>query len=41
MTNFDVSTGEAAAMVEHWYRHRTQIENIFRDAKHGAALRNK
>ena len=27
-------------MVEHWYRHRTQIENIFRDAKHGAALRH-
>jgi len=26
--------------VEHWYRHRTQVENIFRDAKHGAALRH-
>ena len=26
--------------VEHWYRHRTQIENLFRDAKHGAALRH-
>ena len=24
---------------EHWYRHRTSIENIFRDSKHGAALR--
>ena len=26
--------------MEHWYRHRTQVENIFRDAKHGAALRH-
>jgi Transposase DDE domain group 1 len=40
VTNLDVSTGEAAAQVEHWYRHRTQIENVFRDAKHGAALRH-
>jgi Transposase DDE domain group 1 len=40
VTNLDVSTGEAAAQVEHWYRHRTQIENLFRDAKHGAALRH-
>ena len=40
VTNLDVSTGEQAAAVEHWYRHRTQIENIFRDAKHGAALRH-
>src|SRR3954470_10324203 len=40
VTNLDVSTGEAAAAVEHWYRHRTQIENLFRDAKHGAALRH-
>ena len=40
LTNLDVSTGEAAAAIEHWYRHRTQIENIFRDAKHGAALRH-
>jgi hypothetical protein len=24
----------------HWYRHRTSIENIFRDSKHGAALRH-
>ena len=29
-----------AAQVEHWYRHRTQVENLFRDAKHGAALRH-
>jgi hypothetical protein len=40
LTNLDVSTGEHAAAVEHWYRHRTEIENIFRDAKHGAALRH-
>jgi hypothetical protein len=26
--------------VEHWYRHRTQVENVFRDAKHGVALRH-
>lgn len=40
VTNLDVSTPQAAAAVEHWYRHRTQVENIFRDAKHGAALRH-
>ena len=36
----DVSTPARAAAVEHWYRHRTVIENIFRDSKHGAALRH-
>src|SRR3954451_6742626 len=40
VTNLDVTSGEKAAEVEHWYRHRTQIENLFRDAKHGAALRH-
>ena len=40
VTNLDVTTGERAAAVEHWYRHRTQVENVFRDAKHGAALRH-
>jgi hypothetical protein len=40
VTNLDVSTPDNAAAVEHWYRHRTQVENIFRDAKHGAALRH-
>ena len=40
VTNLDVSTGEQAAAVEHWYRHRTQVENLFRAAKHGAALRH-
>ena len=23
-----------------WYRHRTTVENLFRDSKHGAALRH-
>ena len=40
VTNLDVATGERAVAVEHWYRHRTSIENVFRDAKHGAALRH-
>ena len=40
VTNLDVSTGEKAAAAEHWYRHRTAIENVFRDAKLGAALRH-
>jgi hypothetical protein len=40
VTNLDVTTPERAAAVEHWYRHRTSIENMFRDAKHGAALRH-
>jgi len=40
LTSLDVSTPSRAAAVEHWYRHRTTIENIFRDSKHGAALRH-
>jgi hypothetical protein len=40
VTNLDVSTPEQATTVEHWYRHRTAIENVFRDAKIGAALRH-
>jgi hypothetical protein len=40
LTNLDVSTPDKAAQVEHWNRHRTSIENIFRDSKHGAALRH-
>lgn len=40
LTNLDVSTGTKAAQVEHWYRHRTEVENLFRDTKHGAALRH-
>jgi len=39
-TNLDVSTPARAAAVEHWYRHRTSVENIFRDSRHGAALRH-
>jgi len=40
LTNLDVSTPDNAAAVEHWYRHRTEVENVFRDSKHGAALRH-
>ncbi len=40
VTNLDVSTPAKATAIEHWYRHRTAIENIFRDSKLGAALRH-
>ena len=40
LTNLDVSTPDKAVAVEHWYRHRTDVENVFRDGKHGAALRH-
>lgn len=40
LTNLDVSTPDKAVAVEHWYRQRTTIENVFRDAKDGAALRH-
>ena len=40
MTNLDVSSPDQAIAAEHWYRHRTTVENIFRDSKHGAALRH-
>jgi hypothetical protein len=40
VTNLDVSTPDKAAAVEYWYRHRTAIENLFRDTKHGTALRH-
>ena len=40
LTNLDVSTQDKATAVEYWYRHRTSIENMFRDSKHGAALRH-
>jgi hypothetical protein len=40
LTNLDVSTPGKAVAAEHWYRHRTSIENIFRDSKLGAALRH-
>ena len=35
-----MSTPQRAVTVEHWYRHRTTVENVFRDSKHGAALRH-
>jgi Transposase DDE domain group 1 len=40
LTNLDVSAPDKAAAAEHWYRHRTTVENIFRDGKLGAALRH-
>jgi Transposase DDE domain group 1 len=40
LTNLDVSTPASAVAAEHWYRHRTTVENIFRDSKLGAALRH-
>jgi Transposase DDE domain group 1 len=40
LTNLDVSTPEKIAEVEHWYRHRTDIEALNKDAKIGAALRH-
>jgi hypothetical protein len=40
LTNLDVSSPDKAAATEHWYRHRTTVENIFRDSKLGAALRH-
>jgi Transposase DDE domain group 1 len=38
LTDQDTSTDEALAMLEWWYRHRTDIEALNRDAKHGADL---
>src|SRR5579875_669392 len=40
LTNLDVSAPDQAIAAEHWYRHRTTIESVFRDSKHGAALRH-
>ena len=40
VTNLDVSSGDRAGAVEHWYRHRAQVENVFKDAKLGGALRH-
>ena len=36
----DDERGLRLAEVEHWYRHRTDIEALNKDAKHGAALRH-
>ena len=35
-----MSTPDKAISAEHRYRHRTTVESIFRDSKHGAALRH-
>jgi hypothetical protein len=40
VTNLDVSSPDKAAAAEHWYRHRTTVENLFRDSTLGAALRH-
>jgi hypothetical protein len=40
LTNLDVSTPTKLVQVEHWYRHRTDIEALNKDAKLGAALRH-
>jgi hypothetical protein len=40
LTNLDVTAPARAAAAEHWYRHRTTVENLFRDSKLGAALRH-
>lgn len=39
-TNLPVDTLAQAVDIEAWYRGRTDIEDRFRDAKHGAALRH-
>ena len=31
LTNLDVTSPDKTAAAEHWYRHRTTIENLFRD----------
>lgn len=40
LTNLDVSTAEKLAEVEWWYPHRTDIEELNRNAKIGTALRH-
>lgn len=40
VTNLDITTPDKARAVECWYRHRTDIEDRIRDAKHGAAMRH-
>jgi Transposase DDE domain group 1 len=40
VTNLDVTTSAKAVKLEAWHRMRTDIEDRFRDAKHGAALRH-
>jgi hypothetical protein len=40
LTSLDVSSPDKVVAAEHWYRHRTAVENLFRDSKIGAALRH-
>jgi hypothetical protein len=40
LTNLDVTAPAKTVAAEHWYRHRTTVENLFRDSKLGAALRH-
>ena len=40
LTNLDVSDEEKLAEAEWWYRHRTDIEELNKNAKHGTALRH-
>ena len=40
LTNLDTTTPAKASEVEYWHRHRTDIEELFKQAKHGAALRH-
>lgn len=40
LTNLDTSSPAKAVEVEAWHRHRTDIEELFKQAKHGAALRH-
>jgi Transposase DDE domain group 1 len=40
LTSLDVTAPAKAVAAEHWYRHRTTVENLFRDSKLGAALRH-
>lgn len=40
LTNLDTSTPDRAVAIEAWHRHRTDIEELFKQAKHGAALRH-
>jgi len=40
LTNLDVSDPEKLAEIEWWYRHRTDIEELNKNAKHGTALRH-
>jgi hypothetical protein len=40
LTNLDVTAPGQAVAAELWYRHRTTVENLFRDSKLGAALRH-